>query len=390
VSAPPDAERLHALDAVRAGALLLGIVLHGALSFVPLLPDVLWPVHDVSQHWAMGVLVYAIHVFRMSVFFLIAGLLTRALFHRLGPQAFWRNRARRIALPLVLGWIVSFALLGAVVLWGLAKANGGTLPPIPEETLDAGLNFLHLWFLYILLWLYAMAWSVHAVMRALDRRGRVMQALDHLLRALLATPLRSLALALPIAAALGLQPLWDWRTGVPTPAYTWLPPLAPLFVYAFVFGIGWMIDRQRALLAGVERGWATRAAIGAGFALVCLALAASEFGLRVEHESLWRWLYALAYALALVGCTLGLIGAGLRFLSAPSRPLRYLADASYWMYIAHLPLVMALQTAWMGLGAPWWLKFAAVVLASCALLLWTYRLWVRPTWIGALLNGSRR
>ncbi len=165
----------------------------------------------------MGVLVYVIHVFRMSVFFLIAGLLSRALFHRLGPRGFWRNRARRIALPLVLGWIVCFALLGAVVLWGLARAHGGTLPPIPEETLDAGLNFLHLWFLYILLWLYAMAWGVHAVMCALDRRGRVMQALDRLLRALLASPLRSLALALPIAAALGLQPLWDWRGGVPTP-----------------------------------------------------------------------------------------------------------------------------------------------------------------------------
>ena len=375
---------------MRAGALLLGIVLHGALSFVPLLPDVLWPVHDVSQHWAMGVLVYVIHVFRMSVFFLIAGLLARALFHRLGPRAFWRNRARRIALPLVLGWIVCFALLGAVVLWGLARANGGTLPPIPEETLDAGLNFLHLWFLYILLWLYAIAWGVHAVMRALDRRERVMQALDRLLRALLATPLRSLALALPIALALWLQPLWDWRGGVPTPGYTWLPPLAPLFVYAFVFGIGWLIDRQRALLASVERGWATRGAIGAVFAFVCLASPPASSACASNTSRSWRWVYALAYALALIGCTLGSIGAGLRFLSAPSRPLRYVADASYWMYIAHLPLVMALQTAWMGLGAPWWLKFAAVVLASCALLLWSYRLWVRPTWIGALLNGSRR
>ncbi|HSW26128.1 MAG TPA: acyltransferase family protein, partial [Burkholderiaceae bacterium] len=157
MNAAPDAERLHALDAVRAGALLLGIVLHGALSFVPLLPDVLWPVHDVSQHWAMAVLVFVVHIFRMAVFFLIAGLLARMLFHRLGPRAFWRNRALRIAAPIVLGWIVCFALLGAVVLWGLAKANGGTLPPIPEETLDAGLNFLHLWFLYILLWLYAIA-----------------------------------------------------------------------------------------------------------------------------------------------------------------------------------------------------------------------------------------
>jgi glucan biosynthesis protein C len=144
------------------------------------------------------------------------------------------------------------------------------------------------------------------------------------------------------------------------------------------------------LLASVQRGWAARLAIGMVCAVVCLVLAASEFGLRVEQERAWRFVYALVYALALIGCTLGFVGAGLRFLSRPSRRVRYLADASYWMYIAHLPLVMALQTAWMHLGAPWWLKYAAVVLATCALLLWSYKLWVRSTWLGALLNGARR
>jgi glucan biosynthesis protein C len=390
VSAAPIAERLHALDALRAGALLLGIVFHGALSFVPLMPDALWPVHDVSQHWAMGVLVFVIHVFRMSVFFLIAGLLAHALLHRLGPRAFWRNRAQRIALPLALGWVVCFVLIGAVFLWGLAKANGGTLPPIPDETVAAGLNLLHLWFLYILLWLYAIAWIVHQTLHALDPRRRVVQALDRALQAVFATPLSSLLLALPIALALWLQPLWDWRAGVPTPGYTWLPPAAPLFVFAFVFGIGWVIDRQRALLASVQRGWGWRLACGAVLTAACLALAATEFGLRVDTEPAWRLAYALAYAGALIGCTLGLIGAGLCHLAAPSRPLRYLADASYWMYIAHLPLVMALQTAWLDVAAAWWLKFAAVVLAACALLLWSYALWVRPTWVGALLNGSRQ
>jgi peptidoglycan/LPS O-acetylase OafA/YrhL len=390
VSAAPTAERLHALDALRAGALLLGIVLHGALSFVPLVPDVLWPVHDVSQHWALGVLAYVIHVFRMSVFFLVAGLLARALFHRLGAPAYWRNRARRIALPLVLAWPLCFGLLGAVALWNLAKAHGGTLPPIPPETIDAGLNFLHLWFLYILLWLYAIAWAAHRLLRVIDVRERVAQALDHVLRMLLATSLRSLALALPIALALWLQPLWDWRGGVPTPAYSWVPPAAPLAVYAFVFGIGWLLDRQRTLLASLQRGWAPRLAIGAVCSGVCLVLAASDFGLRVEHDRAWRFGYALSYATGLLGCTLGLVGAGLRFLSHPSPARRYLADASYWMYVAHLPLVMALQTACMQVEAPWWLKYAAVVLATAALLLWSYKLWVRPTWIGALLNGSRR
>jgi peptidoglycan/LPS O-acetylase OafA/YrhL len=365
-------------------------VLHGALSFVPLIPDALWPVHDVSQHWAMGVLAFVIHVFRMSVFFLVAGLLAHALWHRLGARAFWRNRAQRIAAPLVLGWPVCFALLAAVALWALAKAHGGTLPPIPPETIDAGLNFLHLWFLYILLWLYAIAWAAQRLLRVIDVRERVAQAADHVLRMLLATPLRSFALALPIALALWLQPLWDWRAGVPTPAYSWVPPAAPMAVYAFVFGIGWLLDRQRTLLASVQRGWATRLAIGGVCSGVCLVLAATEFGLRVEHDRAWRFGYALSYATGLLGCTLGLVGAGLRFLSEPSRALRYLAEASYWMYIAHLPLVMALQTACMQVEAPWWLKYAAVVLATAALLLWSYKLWVRPTWLGALLNGSRR
>jgi glucans biosynthesis protein C len=387
-AATPAAERLHALDALRAGALLLGIVLHGTLSFVPLLPDVLWPVHDVSQHWAMAVLAFVIHVFRMSLFFLIAGLLARALLHRLGPRAFWRNRAQRIALPLVLAWPVCFAALAAVALWILAKTHGGTLPP--EEMLDAGLNFLHLWFLYILLWLYAIAWVVHLTLHKLDPRQRVVRTLDRALHAVLGTPLRSLLLALPIALALWLQPLWDWRGGVPTPAYTWVPPAPPLFVFGFVFGVGWLIDRQRALLERLQHGWMLRLLVGVVCTLACLVLAATEFGLRVEHDPWWRLLYALAYALALIGWTLGLVGAGVRWLAAPSPSVRYLADASYWMYIAHLPLVMALQTAWVHVVAPWWLKFAAVVLVACALLLWSYKLWVRPTWIGALLNGSRR
>jgi peptidoglycan/LPS O-acetylase OafA/YrhL len=122
----------------------------------------------------------------------------------------------------------------------------------------------------------------------------------------------------------------------------------------------------------------------------CYALAVTEFGLRVDHDPRWRLVYALGYASGLIGCTLGCVGAGLRFLATPSAKVRYLADASYWMYLAHVPLVMALQAALMHLEAPWWLKFPAVVLGACALLLWSYRLWVRPTWIGALLNGARR
>ncbi|HSW27729.1 MAG TPA: acyltransferase family protein [Burkholderiaceae bacterium] len=388
VDAPP--ERLHALDAVRAGALLLGIVLHGGLSFVPDAPDALWPIHDVSQTGWVGALVFVIHVFRMPVFFLVAGLLAHALVHRLGSAGFWRNRAARIALPLVIAWPLSFGLIAAVVVWMLSRSQGGGWPVVPAETVQSGVAWLHLWFLYVLLWLYGIVWLASAALRALDRPQRVARALDRVLRALLASPLRSFVLALPIACALWLEPTWLWRGGMPTPGYTLIPPVVPLFVFVFVFGIGWLIDRQRALLAHLRHGWALRLVLGLACAAGCYALAVSEFGLRVDHDARWRLVYALGYASGLIGCTLGCVGAGLRFLAAPSAPVRYLADASYWMYLAHLPLVMALQAALMHMDAPWWLKFSAVVLGACALLLWSYRLWVRPTWIGALLNGSRR
>ena len=61
------AERLHALDAVRGFALLLGIVLHATVSFVPT-PTRIWFIQDTHQSMALGLLFYAIHVFRMTTF----------------------------------------------------------------------------------------------------------------------------------------------------------------------------------------------------------------------------------------------------------------------------------------------------------------------------------
>lgn len=187
-----------------------------------------------------------------------------------------------------------------------------------------------------------------------------------------------------------MQPQWKWLEGVPTPAYTVIPPMAPLFIFAWVFGIGWLLDRQRELLATLQRGWAQQVVIGGVFLLACIALAGPELAPRVDGHAGWRLAYALCYALALMALSLGLIGAGLRFMNRPSPTVRYLADAAYWIYIAHLPLVMAFQVALANLAAPWWLKLPVVVLGTCALLLWSYRVWVRPTWVGALLNGARR
>jgi uncharacterized membrane protein len=69
------AERYHALDAVRAFALLSGIVFHATMSFIPgftLSAD--RPSLDASPSATLGALFFTIHIFRMTLFFVLAGL----------------------------------------------------------------------------------------------------------------------------------------------------------------------------------------------------------------------------------------------------------------------------------------------------------------------------
>jgi fucose 4-O-acetylase-like acetyltransferase len=74
----PSSDRLHALDAVRAFALLLGIALHATQPFVAGLP---WITREAPSDVLASVF-YTIHMFRMPVFFLIAGFFGRTMLER--------------------------------------------------------------------------------------------------------------------------------------------------------------------------------------------------------------------------------------------------------------------------------------------------------------------
>jgi hypothetical protein len=69
--------------------------------------------------------------------------------------------------------------------------------------------------------------------------------------------------------------------------------------------------------------------------------------------------------------------------------VRYLSDSSYWLYLAHLPLVVAGQIVLRGVAWPPFAKFVVLTVVSTALLLASYEWCVRRTWIGVLLNGKR-
>ncbi len=93
-----------------------------------------------------------------------------------------------------------------------------------------------------------------------------------------------------------------------------------------------------------------------------------------------------AYAWAM---SITLIGLFHRFFAHPSARIAWLADASYWMYLAHVPLVLAAQMAVRDWPLPGEVKFLLILTAVIALLLVSYRWCVRPTFIGRILNGPR-
>ncbi|MFC2686084.1 MAG: acyltransferase, partial [Arachnia propionica] len=69
--------------------------------------------------------------------------------------------------------------------------------------------------------------------------------------------------------------------------------------------------------------------------------------------------------------------------------IRYLADASYWMYLVHLPLLVLFEIPLADLGWPILVKLLLTWAVTTAVLLITYELLVRHTWLGAWLNGRR-
>ena len=96
----PAFARRHDLDALRGWAMLLGLVLHLAMMF---LPQRVWPVVDREPVAWSGWLVSLVHGFRMPLFFLLSGFFTAMLWRKRGLAALVWHRVRRILLPLVLG-----------------------------------------------------------------------------------------------------------------------------------------------------------------------------------------------------------------------------------------------------------------------------------------------
>lgn len=453
--------RLEGLDALRGVAMLLGVALHAAIPYLRV--DVeFWPVRDGSRSAALDVLVYAVHSFRMPLFFLLGGLFAGLLMSRQGPGGLVRNRLWRLGVPLVLGYVTVVQLGNVFVALSVrAQAPVGEREGVVEavsrfyvdalagRTPHAALALWHLWFLRDLLLMALAAAGATALAAWAARRWRAVEsgaavgtrgasraatALDGAGRVLVVSRWRVVLWALLLWPVYVLMPRWN----IPTPGGV-LPDPVVLAVHGAYFAAGLLMWRHRADGGGVVAGdsgegagratpqrWGGLALIAAGLVILLptmLALwvvkaqrmavggpvarqsavvgagAQGSPDFRPPAEMLTRGAAAPpglhvagAGVYALLGTVLvfGSVSAAVTWRPRPAWVWRGLAEASYWVYLAHIPLVMVVAWPMTAVGAPGVMKFAAVTVATTGLLLaaWWWP-WggVRATGLGRLLGA---
>lgn len=385
--------RLDYLDATRAFALVLGVVFHASLSFMPVFMG--WAVQDVSTGSAVMTFVTISHAFRMELFFLLAGFFGCMALQRKGVGEFVRDRAVRILVPFVAGWfllrplIMSGWTMGAASLRGDYDFWAGIVAGFKSlESLPAGIfTGSHLWFLYYLALTTTLLLVGRAVVSAWGAWGeRVLTWADTFVAWMARSRLALAVPMVPTAVALWFMRFW----GMDTPDQSLVPHGPVLAVYGGFFLLGWLIGRRADAMAALSRlSWDRWLLGGVGIAGVML-WGDVQGDPAHPHYVVAHVGFVASYAAmmwALVFLTIGLF----RRICVRERAwVRYVADSSYWMYLVHLPIVVWLQVAIAEVALHWSMKLAVVTLATVGVALITYDLFVRSTWVGRVLNGRRR
>jgi len=423
-----ESKRYHDMDFVRAAAMLLGLVLHVCIFFGP--PRIIfWGAGEPRGDVANLQIVSFIHLFRMQLFFLMAGFFAQLVIDRKGFGHLVRDRFKRILLPFLAGVLllmpIHVILMNGINLnspssyyndsWGelsfwqqvrsifLFGAFDG------EPGLKEGL--IHFWFLYFLLIFYA----AHFLLRPLFLRLGIksIPGLGGFMKLVVGTRWGFLVLALlcfPFHFL--LVSVMFWPSGFNAP----LLHLAFYFLF-YLFGAALYIHRD--LLAAMARhSWLL---IGVSLPFILLVSGPSdrldggapmitdlttwtifdtatlEFRAPVLYwegivHSGWDKVLMVFIRVSLCwALCLGFIGLAHRYLDKPRPAVRYLADSAYWVYWVHLPVTFKLSM--LGHQLPWGsslLKGYLILLVSTVFIYWLYNAVVRYGWLGDFFMSRRK
>ena len=377
-------QRHHHLDALRLSAILLLIPYHAARYIQkgrfdsPILDAVVW----------------FVHTWHMPLFFAISGFVAAGALARSGAWAQGRAKLKRLGIPLAVGMLTVVPLANLLVIASASLRPRAQGKPDARELELANVFSLtprHLWFLAYLLAISMAVLAVHAILR---RRPRLRAAAGSRLRGIAGSPLAIPVLALVAALILATKP--GWAAGGTASSH--LYPTPTLFAYYGLFFVfGWLVAGRAEIVERMRRGAWLRLGLG-------VALAVPAFLLFYDHadftgnigtpgilaaDDQFRLLGLAAVGLVCWLTLFGVWGVAARHVRTGSPALSYMADASFWIYLVHIPFLVALQSSLGETSLHPGLRFAIAALGAFALSLASYAVFVRRTPVGRFLHGRR-
>ncbi len=349
-------QRFHDLDALRASAMLLGVVLHAAMYLV----WAEWPVvgKEISPDLPYDDIVHFIHGFRMPIFFLLSGFFTALLWQRRGRRELVKHRLKRVGLPLLIGM---FTIIPLNILWFIAFGEDEltVVSVIWSFAIGWVFGLQHLWFLWMLLLLVGLFVGIAALGVKFTHRWVWWVMIPLVL----------------LPQLLMTEEVW----GPDTASHLLVNPVVLLYYLCFFIFGAFIFQTDMA----ITPRW-----------MLALLPAIAAFLIGREYEFVSDASYAhiassflqVAFAWAMCFGLMGLIKA----VASVDRPwIRYLSDASYWIYLWHLTLIYPAQRIATELDVNVHLEVLAIIVAVTGVLLVLYHFGVRYTWIGTMLNGPR-
>lgn len=378
---PYETERLHYLDNLRALAMIGGVFFHAALAYSPILHN-FWFTADKQQSALVDVVGWFSHIFRMPLFFIIAGFFVAYLVSKRGMGGMLANRAKRILLPFTIFFPLCLWAVVATMMWAVAAVENKSplLLMIAQAIATPGtppppLSTIHLWFLYNLVFFCIMTWVLSFI--NWSRLYNLFAAIKPL----------HFVLLFPL---LLVPALFSVSAPFPAPEKM-LPQLWSFGFFGLFFVLGYWMHRTEHFIEKLQP-------YALLLLIVSLIVYAGYYYLVPKQITMppapvelpLRLTLTLCEAYISVWMTLACLVAGKRYLNSRNRVMRFFSDSSYWIYIIHLPLLFVVQYKLMDQDWSLLAKYSASVGITLLIGAVTYLLFVRWTPIGWMLNGRKR
>jgi glucan biosynthesis protein C len=351
--------RIFGLDAARSLLMLLGIVVHTG-SFV----SSYQPASESPLDNSVLTFANLVHNFRMPAFFAVAGLFAAMLIDHRGLRGFWQQRMRRLFWPLVAASVTVIPIT-------LASFDVST----PQKLMDAG--FVHLWFIYYLLIFSGVTVLAYWLFHKTVLGQRKHELLKKFARRWFANPI---ILLLAAAITYLLPAYFSVESGALEYSSGVFPNIYMLIFYGIFFSLGlFSYSIWQTIENKLRKFWWIYLVLGLAAFSIYSNLINSNTG-----QSWWKFVYTISTWMLAAG----FIAFFVRFANKPNRFFAYFSEASYWIYIVHLPIVLAALYWLAKWQVPFFWSFVLSTLFTFGISTLSYHWLVKDTIIGKFLAGK--